>query len=116
MSGEAVSEAFERAAAQGLPMPPGLDGPQQRLYIQLRGVYRDHHAGLTTRLQASAEKAKAVQEYERDPVRAFVGTVRDTEEARRQYHLREHAGASVEELLVLAKKIIYDATGDGTFR
>lgn len=112
----AVSEAFERAAAQGLPMPPGLDGPQQRLYIQLRGVYRDHRAGLTTRLQASAEKAKAVQEYERDPVRAFVETVRDTEEARRQYHLREHAGASAEELLVLAKKIIYDATGDGTFR
>lgn len=115
-SGEAVSKDFEMAAAQGLPMPPGLDGPQQRLYIQLRGVYRDHRAGLTTRLQASAEKAKAVQEYERDPVRAFVGTVRDTEEARRQYHLREHAGASTEELLVLAKRIIYDATGDGTFR
>lgn len=53
---------------------------------------------------------------ERDPVRAFVETVRDTEEARRQYHLREHAGASAEELLLLAKKIIYDATGDGTFR
>lgn len=116
MPGYAVNEAFERAAAQGLPMPPGLDGPQQRLYIQLRGVYRDHRAGLTTRLQASAEKAKAVQEYERDPVRAFVGTVRDTEEARRQYHLRERAGASTEELLALAKRIIYDATGDGTFR
>lgn len=116
MSGEAVSRDFEMAAAQGLPVPPGLDGPQQRLYIQLRGVYHDHHAGLTTRLQAAAEKAKAVQEYERDPVRAFVGAVRDTEEARRQYHLREHAGASTEELLVLAKKIIYDATGDGTFR
>lgn len=112
----AVSESFERAAAQGLPMPTWLDGPQQRLYIQLRGVYRDHHAGLTTRLQAAAEKAKAVQEYERDPVRAFVGAVRDTEEARRQYHLREHAGDSSEELLVLAKRIIYDATGDGTFR
>ena len=116
MSGEAVSREFEMAAAQGLPMPQGLDGPQQRLYIQLRGVYRDHRAGLTTRLQASAEKAKAVQEYERDPVRAFVGAVRDTEEARRQYHLREHAGASAEELLALAKKIIYYATGDGTFR
>lgn len=116
MPGYAVNEAFERAASQGLPMPPGLDGPQQRLYIQLRGVYRDHHAGLTTRLQASAEKAKAVQEYERDPVRAFVNTVRDTEAARREYHLREHAGASTEELLALAKKIIYDATGDGTFR
>lgn len=115
-SGEAVSRDFEMAAAQGLPMPPGLDGPQQRLYIQLRGVYHDHHGGLTTRLQAAAEKAKAVQEYERDPVRAFVGAVRDTEEARRQYHLREHAGASTEELLVLAKRIIYDATGDGTFR
>lgn len=117
MSGEAVSRDFEMAAAQGLPMPPGLDGPQQRLYIQLRGVYRDHRAGLTTRLQASAEKARAVREYECDPVRAFVGgAVRDTEEARRQYHLREHAGASAEELLELAKKIIYDATGDGTFR
>ena len=34
----AVSEAFEMAAAQGLPMPPGQDGPRQRLYIQLRGV------------------------------------------------------------------------------
>lgn len=112
----AVSESFERAAAQGLPMPPGLDGPQQRLYIQLRGVYRDHHDGLTTRLQAAAEKAKAVQEYERDPVRAFVGAVRDTEEARRQYHIRENAGAGTEELLALAKRIIYDATGDGTFR
>lgn len=116
MPGYAVSEAFERAAAQGLPMPPGLDGAQQRLYIQLRGVYRDHHAGLTTRLQASAEKARAVQEYERDPVRAFVNTVRDTEAARREYHLREHAGASTEELLALARRIIYDATGDGTFR
>ena len=116
VSGEPVGKDFEMAAAQGLPMPPGLDGPKQRLYIQLRGIYRDHHAGMTTRLQASAEKAKAVQEYERDPVRAFVGAVRDTEEARRQYHLREHAGASAEELLVLAKRIIYDATGDGTFR
>lgn len=116
VSGESVSKDFEMAAAQGLPMPEGLDGPQQRLYIQLRGVYRDHRTGLTTRLQASAEKAKAVQEYERDPVRAFVETVRDTEEARRQYHLREHAGASAEELLALAKRIIYDATGDGTFR
>ena len=38
MSGEAVSRDLEMAAAQGLPMPPGLDGPQQRLYIQLRGV------------------------------------------------------------------------------
>lgn len=116
VSGEPVGKDFEMAAAQGLPMPPGLDGPQQRLYIQLRGVYRDHRAGLTTRLQASAEKARVVQEYERDPVRAFIGTVRDTEEARRQYHLREHAGASAEELLALAKKIIYNATGDGTFR
>lgn len=116
MSGEAVSREFEMAAAQGLPMPPGLDGPQQRLYIQLRGVYRDHRAGLTARLQASAEKAMAVQEYERDPVRAFIGAVRDTEEARRAYHLAEAAGASVEELLSLAKRIIYDATSDGTFR
>ena len=115
-SGEAVSKDFEMAAAQGLPMPPGLDGPQQRLYIQLRGVYRDHHEGLTTRLQAAAEKAKAVQEYEHDPVRAFIGAVRDTEEARRQYHIRERAGASAEELLSLAKRIIYNATGDGTFR
>lgn len=57
-----------------------------------------------------------MREYERDPVRAFVGAVRDTEEAGRQYHIREHAGASAEELLALAKKIIYDATGDGTFR
>lgn len=116
MPGYAVNEAFERAASQGLPMPPGLDGPQQRLYIQLRGVYRDHHAGLTTRLQAAAEKARAVHEYERDPVRAFVNTVRNTEAARREYHLREHAGASTEELLALARRIIYDATGDGTFR
>lgn len=116
VSGEPVGKDFEMAAAQGLPMPPGLDGPKQRLYIQLRGIYRDHHAGMTTRLQASAEKAKAVQEYERDPVRAFVGAVRNTEESRRQYHLRERAGASAEELLVLAKRIIYDATGDGTFR
>lgn len=115
MSGKAVSREFEMAAAQGLPMPPGLDGPQQRLYIQLRGVYRDHRTGLTTRLQATAEKAKAVQEYERDPVRMFVEAIKNTEEARRQYHLRERAGASTEELLRLAKNIIRDATGDGTF-
>lgn len=56
------------------------------------------------------------KDIERDPVRAFVKAVRDTEEARRQYHLREHAGACAEELLVLAKRIIYDATGDGTFK
>lgn len=111
----AVSESFERSAAQGLPIPSGLDGPQQRLYIQLRGVYRDHHAGLTTRLQAAAEKAMAVQEYQRDPVRMFVGAIKNTEEARRKYHLAEAAGASTEELLQLAKKIIHDATGDGTF-
>ena len=112
----AVSEAFEMAAAQGLPMPVGLDASQQRLYIQLRGVYRDHHAGMTTRLQAAAEKALAVREYEHDPARVFVGAVRDTEEARRRYHLAEAAGAGPCQLLELAKKIIYDATGDGTFR
>lgn len=111
----AVSEDFERAAAQGLPMPENLNSAQQRLYLALRGVYRDYRAGATTRLQATSEKAQAVREYMRDPVCTFVRAVRDTEEARRQYHLQEAAGASAEELLKLAKRIIRDATGDGTF-
>ena len=45
----------------------------------------------------------------------FVNAIKNTENARREYHLAEAAGASTEELLKLAKKIIHDATGDGSF-
>ena len=111
----AVSEAFERSAAMGLSMPENLTSAQQRLYMALRCIYRDYRSGITTRSQAAQEKAQAVREYERDPVRLFVGAVRNTEKSRTEYHLAEASGASTEELLVLAKKIIHDATGDGTF-
>lgn len=56
------------------------------------------------------------KEIDRDHVRTFIGAIRDTEEVRRQYHIAEAAGAGPCQLLELAKKIIYDATGDGTFR
>ena len=106
MPGFAVSEAFERAAARALPMPEDLDSAQQRLYLALRAIYRDYAAGVTSRAQAAQEKAQALRAYERDPVRAFLGAVKNTETARRNYHLAAAAGASAEELLALAKKII----------
>lgn len=115
MSYEVISRDFEMAAAHGLPMPERLDSAQQRLYLSLRKVYRDYYAGVTSLPQATKEKAQAIREYERDPVRMFVGAIKNTEEARRQYHLMERTGASTEELLRLAKNIIRDATGDGTF-
>ena len=115
MPGFAVSEAFERAAAHALPMPENLDSAQQRLYLALRAIYRDYAAGVTSRAQAARERAQVVWTYEQDPVRAFIGVIKNTETARRNYHLAAAAGASTEELLALAKKIIRDATGDKTF-
>ena len=49
---------FEREAEQGLPMPDGLDLPDQMAYQFLPSLYRDIKAGSITRDQAALDKGK----------------------------------------------------------
>lgn len=111
----ALPDDFERAASRGLPMPEGLDSSQQRLYLSLRHVYYAYRQGIVSREDAKREKEQLMEAYRKDPVRAFVDAVKDTENSRREYHRAAAAGADAEHLLAIAKQIIRDATGDATF-
>ena len=54
---------FEREAEQGLPMPDGLDLPDQMAYQFLSSLYRDIKAGYITRYQAALDKGKMTYQY-----------------------------------------------------
>lgn len=110
-----LSPDLERAAAKGEPAPDGLSAPQLRLYITLRGIYHDYRAGIISKSEAVREKDMAVKLCRADRMDVFVNTIKDTAESRRRYHLAAAAGDGPDHLLELAKEIIRQATGDGTF-
>ena len=58
-----VPELIERQAANLQPMPDGLSGPEQLLFLSLRTVYRDYRAGAINTDQAKREKAEVVKAY-----------------------------------------------------
>lgn len=54
---------FEREAQQGLPIPEGLDFPDQFAFQFLRRMYRDLRTGVLTMEQAMKEKGKMTYQY-----------------------------------------------------
>ncbi|GKH49641.1 hypothetical protein CE91St46_07520 [Eubacteriales bacterium] len=68
-----VPELIERQAANLQPMPDGLSGSEQQLFLSLRTVYRDYRAGAINRDQAKREKAEVVKAYRLNAARDAVG-------------------------------------------
>jgi len=57
------TEALERAAADGKPMPEGLTGPERQLFIAMRGLYYQLKVGIIDREQAKKEKRHLVNDF-----------------------------------------------------
>ena len=58
------NEDLERAAANGQPLPEGLDAPARSLYISLRGLYQQYKEGVLDKDQAKQEKSLLIKDYE----------------------------------------------------
>lgn len=57
------NEELELAAANGKPMPDGLDGPARTLYIGMRGLYYQFRMEIIDKDQAKREKAALMSDY-----------------------------------------------------
>lgn len=57
------NDDLERAAANGEPMPDGLDAPERTFYIALRGLYYQYRMNIIDREQARREKVLLTQDY-----------------------------------------------------
>lgn len=64
--GTGVTFPFEQVAIAGGEMPDGLTGPEQRLFLGLRALYRQKRIGIITLEVAVAEKKKLVHIYNKD--------------------------------------------------
>jgi hypothetical protein len=112
---------LERRAAQGQSMPDFLPAPAQLLYLSLRRLYADYAAGRITRENASAEKKAIYKQYRlyadmlEDTKRlrkTFCDRLDETLSDRRLFTLALAKGASAEELLPIACRIVRKVTGD----
>lgn len=57
------NDELERAAANGEPMPDGLDGPARTLYIAMRGLYYQYRMNIIDQQQAKQEKVLLMNDY-----------------------------------------------------
>ena len=57
------NEALERAAANGQPMPDGLNAPEKMLYVAMRGLYYQYRAGVLDQEQARREKRLLMNDF-----------------------------------------------------
>jgi hypothetical protein len=123
MVSEPELKNLERRAAQGQAMPDFLPAPAQLLYLSLRRLYADYAAGRITRENASAEKKAIYQQYrlyadmleDTKRLRAtFCDRLDETLNDRRMFTLMISKGASAEELLPIACRIVRKVTGDAS--
>lgn len=54
---------YERDAINGKPMPKGLSGYDQGVYLALRALYANYHAKVVTREEAMREKRLILREF-----------------------------------------------------
>lgn len=59
----AWTEALERAASAGKPLPDGLTGPEKMLYITMRGLYAQYRSGVISLDQAKKEKRLLINDF-----------------------------------------------------
>ncbi len=57
-------DALERAAAKNVPMPDGLEMPEQYLFLSMRGLYLAYRTGGVAKEQAKREKTAIIEIYE----------------------------------------------------
>lgn len=83
---------YEQAALNREPMPPGLEFPDQLLFIELRNLYGQYKLGLISREHCVIEKRFMLDEYRRNKFsnelsKLSVRLFQETEKSRAAYRL-----------------------------
>ena len=81
---------YERIAMSGGDMPPGLEYPDQVLFLSLRLLYDSYKKGIVSREAAKGEKIELLKQYECYKIvdqmgKQWVAQIKQTENARAEY-------------------------------